>query len=181
MVSDLTPVELKILRHYSTGWPGGALVTDPDSAIPRFIQSFRGGTSLWQDGPWYQTTAQGIEVQQDSSGETIAVLRWSRIKEWVQDLPRAERDALCAAETVYRQRLQVERIDAAVDFANAPLSRRRVPLLDDAGNPAAGPHDAPVAIRPVDCGCHHSGCGFGATVGFHELPQGGGTEKRHVA
>ncbi|SDT36892.1 hypothetical protein SAMN04515669_3747 [Jiangella sp. DSM 45060] len=104
MDSDLAPVELKIIRHYFKGWPGGALVTDPDGAISRFIQSFRGGSSLWKDGPWYQTTRLGIELEQRPTGETIAVLKWSRIKQWVLDLPRAERDALCAAETVYRQR-----------------------------------------------------------------------------
>ncbi|RIQ36975.1 hypothetical protein [Jiangella rhizosphaerae] len=104
MASDLTPVELKIIRHSFKGWHGGALVIDPDGAIARFVQSFRGGSSLWKDGPWYQTTRQGIELREDASRETIALLTWSRIKQWVLDLPRAERDALCAAETVYRQR-----------------------------------------------------------------------------
>lgn len=104
MASDLRPVELKIIRCYFKGWPGGALVIDPDGAIARFVLSFRGGSSLWKGGPRYQTTRLGIELQQRPGGVPITVLKWSRIKQWVLDLPRAERDALVAAETVYRQR-----------------------------------------------------------------------------
>jgi hypothetical protein len=104
MASDLTPVELKIFRHYFMGWHDGALVIDPDGAIARVIQSFRGRSSLWNGGPCYQTTRQGIELQQNASGEAIAILTWPRVKQWVLDPHPAERDALCSAETVYRQR-----------------------------------------------------------------------------
>jgi hypothetical protein len=135
MASDLAPVELKIIRHYFKGWPGGALVIDPDGAISRFVQSFRGGSSLWKDGPWYQTTRLGIELRQRPIGETIAVLKWSQVKQWVLDLPRAERDALCAAETVYRQRRR------------AVADARRI--TDDAGR--AGPVAHPVR-RHTDLG-----------------------------
>jgi hypothetical protein len=131
MASDLTPVELKIIRHYFTGWAGGALVTDPDGAISRFVQSFRGGSSLWPDGPWYQTTRLGIELQQRPTGEPIAVLKWSRIKQWVLDLPRAERDALCAAETGYRQRRRAVADDHGVP-GDTDLGVREAEAVRDA-------------------------------------------------
>ena len=48
--------------------------------------------------------------------------------------------------------VQVEGIDAGIDFLDLPLRRRGVTLFDDARDLAPGPDDAPVAVRPVDGG-----------------------------
>ena len=79
------------------------------------------------------------------------------------------------------QRGQVKCVDAAVDFLDGALGRRRVALLDNPRDLSACPHDAPVAIRPFDDRRDDGLGGRGGCVGVDKLPKGLRAQQWHVA
>lgn len=101
---ELNPVELRILRHYFRDGQGGSLLRDPDAAIRQRVQSMQGGSSLWPDGPAYETTPEGVTLRRGIGGPQLATLRWSRVRAWVDAVPANLRATAVAADRVVNKR-----------------------------------------------------------------------------
>ena len=79
------------------------------------------------------------------------------------------------------QRLEIERVDAAVDFADLALLRRGVLVLDDGHQLIAAADDPPVARRVLQHGGHHRRGGAALAVARDQGSNGFRPQQRHVS
>jgi len=80
-----------------------------------------------------------------------------------------------------KKAVEFEGINPGVNLSNITFGRGGVLVLHDACNLLAGPHDAAVAVRPINAGCHDRHRRVRASMRIDEVFQRVRGQQRHVA